>query len=262
MDVNVKDLPCNICGNKTLPIFSRNILNKYPIKYFRCVKCDFIQTEFPFWLNEAYNEAITNQDIGLISRNTNYSKITKVFLKGLNFDSNSVFLDYGGGYGMFVRQMRDFGFNFLRYDIYCQNIFAKSFDGDLNTNYKVITAFEVFEHLDDPLTTIKELLPITDVLFFSTELQPEELDKIDEWWYIMEETGQHISLFSKKSLEYLALHFNLYYYTNGKDLHIFSKNKLNKILILFITNKYFRKIGDILLKNKPSLLMDDYYKLK
>ena len=256
------DQTCKICNHKAIQIFSRNVLKKYYVDYFQCNYCGFIQTESPYWLIEAYSDAITNQDIGLISRNTNYSKITKVLLKLLNLDNNLSFLDYGGGYGMFVRQMRDFGYNFHRYDIYCQNIFAKNFDSDLNMKYKLITAFEVFEHLEKPLQTIKELINISDILFFSTEVQPENSSHINQWWYIMEETGQHISLFSIKSLKHLADINHCFYYTNKKDLHIFSKKKINRLLIFILMNKYLRKVVDISLRNKISLLMTDYYKLK
>jgi hypothetical protein len=253
---------CNICNNEVYRVFSRNVLKKYHVDYYKCKKCDFIQTEVPYWLGEAYSDAITNQDIGLVSRNINYSKITKVLLKALSFDDKSNFLDYGGGYGMFVRQMRDLGYNFLRYDLYCENIFAKNFDGNLNMKYKLITAFEVFEHLENPFETIQQIMNITDILFFSTEVQPENSKEIENWWYIMEETGQHISLYSKQSLKQLAEINQCYYYTNKKDLHLFSKNKINSLLIFIIMNKYFRKIADIILKNKPSLLMSDYYELK
>jgi hypothetical protein len=256
------NLNCNICKNEITLIFSRIVLKKYEVNYFKCNSCGFIQTEDSFWLNEAYSEAITNQDIGLISRNLNYSKITKVLIKFLNIDNELNFLDYGGGYGMFVRQMRDFGYKFLRYDIYCDNIFAKNFEGDLKSHYNMITAFEVFEHLVNPFDTIKQLLNITDILLFSTEIQPNNSKEIEKWWYIMEETGQHISLFSLQSLKFIAEENKCFYYTNKKDLHIFTKKKISKLKVLFIMNKYCRKTADLLLTNKQSLLMADYLKLK
>jgi len=51
-------MDCNICKNNT-SIFSRvKILNKYDVKYFYCDYCGFIQTEEPYWLEEAYKEPI------------------------------------------------------------------------------------------------------------------------------------------------------------------------------------------------------------
>ena len=65
------------------------------------------------------------------------------------YKKNEKFLDYGGGSGLFVRLMREKGFNFYYYYKYSLNIFAKGFEVDLKNNFsfEVITVFEVFEHL-------------------------------------------------------------------------------------------------------------------
>ena len=44
---------CNICGNSSAFLFEAEVLNKYDAKYFKCQNCGFIQTENPYWLNEA-----------------------------------------------------------------------------------------------------------------------------------------------------------------------------------------------------------------
>ena len=254
---------CNICNEDSAKIFTKKILKKYDVDYFKCIACGFIQTDSPFWLSEAYSEAITNQDIGLISRNINLSKITNVLLKVLKFEPNATFLDYGGGYGMFVRQMRDYGYDYFRYDTYCENIFAKNFDRNIeNMNFNMVTAFEVFEHLENPKDTIEQILSHTDLLFFSTEIQPAKNEIMADWWYIMENTGQHISLYSLESLKYLASKNHFYFYTNEHDLHLYSKKKINKFIISIVMNKYSRKICDLLFKNRTSLLMSDYNKIK
>ncbi len=50
---------------------------------------------------------------------------------------------------MFVRLMRDNGFDFYRSDRQCENLFAKGFEAslDVSPSYELLTAFEVFEHL-------------------------------------------------------------------------------------------------------------------
>ena len=146
----------------------------------------------------------------------------------LNFE----LLDYGGGEGIFVRMMRDLGFNFYRHDLYADNLYARFFD--LNdfpkeTKFDVLTAFEVFEHLADPLTEIKKMLELIQILLlFSTELQPsEEMKKLEDWWYIVPETGQHISFYNETSLEKIADLLGLNFYTDNMSLHILSKTELN-----------------------------------
>ena len=60
-------------------------------------------------------------------------------------------------YGIFVSMIRDKGFEFYWQDDFCENIFAERFVADMNSNYDTITAFEVVEHLPEPLTA-KETL--------------------------------------------------------------------------------------------------------
>jgi len=50
------------------------ILNKYTIDYFHCPNCGFLQTQEPFWLDEAYKDPINISDTGYLSRNIYLSK--------------------------------------------------------------------------------------------------------------------------------------------------------------------------------------------
>jgi hypothetical protein len=44
------------------------------------------------------------------------------------FDANNRFIDYGGGYGLFVRLMRDAGFDYYWFDKFCDNVLSKGFE--------------------------------------------------------------------------------------------------------------------------------------
>lgn len=260
------NIKCKICNHSITFIFSSYILNKYKVDYFKCLQCGFIQTENPYWLEEAYSDPITKLDIGLIYRNLNYSNKVEKYLKKNIFFSNGIYLDFGGGFGIFVRMMRDKGFNFYRHDIYCKNLFAKHFDiSDLpnNTKFDLLTAFEVFEHLENPIDELEKMLLLSDTIIFSTLLLPNDSVNPENWWYFIPETGQHISLFSLKTLEFISATLNLYFYSNKNDLHIFSKNKLDdnpfysKKVTLFekIKNKLIKKNINV---NKLSLLHSDF----
>ncbi|MCK4636060.1 MAG: class I SAM-dependent methyltransferase, partial [Candidatus Moranbacteria bacterium] len=217
---------CNICGNKSDFLFSSLVLNKHQVKYYKCPNCEFIQTEEPFWLDEAYNNAITDLDIGLVSRNISFSNIIEKIIKS-NFNYNAKFLDYADGYGLFVRLMRDKGFDFYREDKYCDNIFAQNYDLEdigKNNKFELVTAFEVFEHLEKPLKEIEQMFKYSDNILFSTELHNnQEFKKSDDWWYFTPETGQHVSFYSKKTLDVIANKFNLKYFSNNNSLHMFGK---------------------------------------
>lgn len=223
---------CKICSHKTENVYSFKILNKYNISYFRCENCLFIQTEEPYWLDEAYSlGAISALDVGIIARNTYFSKKTDEILDKLFLEFDEfIGIDYGGGQGIFVRMMRDIGYHFYRQDLYAENLFAKYFDiTDLpkDTHFTVLTAFEVFEHLLNPIEEIKKMLNYADILLFSTELQPtNEITELEKWWYFVPETGQHISLFNKSTLEKIAEILKVNLYTDSHSLHILSKKPL------------------------------------
>ena len=217
---------CKICRKENNVCYSAEILFKYNIDYFQCSNCGFVQTEEPFWLDEAYARPINYSDTGYIVRNLLYSD-RLILLLYILFGSKGKFLDYAGGYGVFVRLMRDIGFDFLWDDKYTENLFAAGFEWDQKSKIDAVTLFEVFEHFVDPILEIENLLNITDTIIFSTDLYPEPLPEPLTWSYYGLNHGQHISLYSKKTLNFIAIKFKLNYY-NLASVHILTKRKLSK----------------------------------
>jgi hypothetical protein len=238
---------CKICQSKSTEFYKGKILMKYDVSYFQCEKCNFIQTENPHWLNEAYASAITHLDIGLLNRNLYLIKEIPKVIDTL-FPKANLFLDYGGGYGVFVRMMRDLGYNFFRFDTYCDNIFSNFFDikDCKESKFDIVTSFEVFEHLESPLNEVKKMFEFADTIVFSTLLIPENRNEFSKWWYVSPETGQHIAFYHKKTFSVIAEQFNCNYYSNNSNLHILTKHKLDdaKVSDLFSVKKasFFEKI--------------------
>jgi hypothetical protein len=216
-----------ITGGPTRLLFTEKVLNRHQVKYYECIETGFIQTEEPYWLAEAYSSAITKLDTGLIFRNELLrDKLVKII--PAFFDADRHFLDYAGGYGMFTRMMRDRGFDFYHHDIYCENLFADYFslaDAQEKNDFELVTAFEVFEHLVNPLEEIKRILELGNNLIFTTELVPGRIEKASDWWYFTAETGQHIAFYTRKSLEYIASKLGCYYGTDGVQTHIFTRDR-------------------------------------
>lgn len=157
------------------------------------------------------------------------------------------YLDYGGGYGILVRLVRDYGFNFLWSDKYCENLFSNIFvaDDNKNTKFGAITAFEVFEHLVHPLVEFEQFSKQTDVILFSTELSNRARVPLQDWWYIGPDHGQHIAIYHIKTLQYMADKFGLHLHSY-KNLHMFSKEKYNPTLYKLATTYRFSKIYNAL----------------
>jgi Methyltransferase domain len=253
-------MTCKVCGANSSACMDALLLGKYSVVYYQCQSCKFIQTEDPYWIEEAYSSAITSLDIGLIQRN----EVATGFVQSVIskwFNAKGKFVDYGGGYGMLVRMMRDRGYDFYRYDIHCENLFAKTFDAQIyekqNSSYNLLTAFEVFEHLVNPRVDFTEMLKYSHNILFSTELQPVNWKpKPDSWWYVLPETGQHISLYSENSLQSLAEQNNLYYMKGQNNMHLISEQPVNKKWFNCLTNWRGSQIYNQLKSTRQTSLLD------
>lgn len=244
-------MKCLICQSNSEYFLTQKVLKKYKVKYYRCSKCGFIQTEKPFWLKEAYSDSIIDSDTGILSRNIVLADITALIVLFFSNKKHKI-LDYAGGYGLLTRHLRDIGLDCFWSDKYSKNIFAKGFSLQKNKHYPIVTAFEVLEHLPDPIKEIKQIIKRCrpQIFIFSTTLHQGSPDK--DWWYFVPQGGQHISLYTKKSLQILAKETGFKFSTNGRNIHAFSRKK--------IPNIFFR--GILLLRPLLKLLLPVFYQSK
>lgn len=237
---------CKICDSESLPFGEAVVLRKYQVRYFRCAACGFIQTETPYWLNEAYSSAIAKQDVGIMQRNLLNRELTTAVLNLLLPEAKRC-VDYGAGHGMFVRLMRDRGFDFRWYDSHATNDYARGFEYEPGQTSEFLTAFEVLEHLMDPIADLARMMAISDNVFVSTLLVPDPVPKLADWWYFVPSTGQHISFYTLDSLQLLAKRFGRHLLSHG-TYHLFTtKTRSETVFRLImharsarILNKFFR----------------------
>jgi hypothetical protein len=251
---------CKICSSTSTSFATAKVLRKYDVQYYACENCGFIQTEDPTWLDEAYTEPIAMTDIGLISRNLTLSRKTAIIIS-MMFNPDAAFLDHGGGNGMFVRLMRDRGFDFYWQDIHTQNMFAKGFEKPDDKTFELLTTFEVFEHLVNPLDEISNMLKDSQSILFSTLLVPNPRPQPEDWWYYSLSAGQHISLYTKRSLEIIAGKFNLSLLTDGSSFHLLTNKKVSPKIFKLILNTKIQWILSSAVICRKSLLADDYYRI-
>lgn len=179
------------------------------------------------------------QITGVMQRNLFFAAIATVVLR-MNFYDSSKFLDFGGGYGILTRMMRDNGFDFYWHDKYANNLLAKGFEGDLtNSTFSAVTAFENLEHLVEPMTEIEKILEISDFLLFSTQLLPEKIPHMGNWWYYCLDHGQHVSFFSRTTLEFIASTKRLFLSSDNNNLHILSKRPIKNLSIKIAKFAYY-----------------------
>jgi hypothetical protein len=259
--MTVKNMQCNICSSDSFPLDTAVVLGKYNVQYYSCARCGFIQTEPPYWLEDAYSSAIARSDIGLIGRNIKLATFCAALIP-MFYDPKLSFLDYGGGNGMFVRMMRDRGFDFYWHDKYALNQFAVGFEVHNGIRFSLLTAFEIFEHLPQPLETIADMFQYADAVVFSTRLLPHWKIMPHQWWYFTPDTGQHVSLYSRESLEFIARKLNVQLSSNGISLHVFSSRTIPAIILKALSFYPFAlTLSGLLNVGRKSLLAEDYYQL-
>ena len=242
---------CPICTHTMQHVFNAQVLSKYEASYQSCPECSYLKVENPFWLEEAYGDAIARADTGIVMRNLGVvSKLAGVFYFVLKQRGNDPSLDVAGGYGLLTRLMRDIGFNFYWADVYCKNLIAPGFEyrkelGPCNA----VTAIEVMEHLEDPIDFVQTQIASVDAQYFifTTELFEGSPPAPGSWWYYAFETGQHIGFFQKKTLEAMAKRLNMQFSSSG-GIHLFSRTPVNKMMFRIVANKLIAPLIAVLVR--------------
>lgn len=249
-------MDCNVCATPSTPFGSARIMNRYDIEYFRCPDCGFIQTEKPYWLEEAYQDVIIDTDVGLVARNEKYATLTSLILRYL-YPEVTRCVDYGGGYGMMTRMLRDRGHDFRHFDPYCDNLFAKGFEvSESDAKFETLTAFEVWEHMADPIAEIERMDSMADHWILSTHVVPDDCPKPGEWWYYALEGGQHVSLWTHEALSVVASRYNRHYIPLRDGLHIMSSKPIRLKSARWVTKQRHRTLLNAFRRREPLTPLD------
>jgi hypothetical protein len=191
-------------------------------------------------------------------RNLHNADVTSALIS-LLFPNSASFLDYAGGYGTLVRLMRDRGFDFYWSDPYAKNLHARGFEHVPGSRYDLLTAYEVLEHLPEPLENIAGMLDIADNVLVSTEVVPEPAPVPPNWWYYAVKGGQHISLYSADSLRRIASHFHVHLLSRG-SYHLFTRKPQNSLWFWIATSDKAVPIVNWLRK-RESLIDADFERM-
>ncbi len=248
---------CRVCNAPTDLLGEALVLGHHQALFLHCVHCGTVAVDAPHWLDEAYSQAITTSDLGLVDRNVQLARITGVLIS-LFFSPAGRFLDYAGGYGLLVRLMRDAGYDFCWYDPYCSNLFAGPFthEGSGRKRYELLTVFELLEHLQDPVQELERMFALSDNILFTTKLLPIPAPKPGDWWYYGLEHGQHVTFYSRRSLELLAARFDYKLYSNGSTMHLMTRKNIPAGLFWLLARRKGAALLAPLMQRKSLLSQD------
>jgi hypothetical protein len=232
---------CKICKHTAIPfdlvdfnksgdydLYPRG-LSGIPVVYHRCEECGFVYTNFfdnfpsEWWGRYIYNDeyySTIDPDYESARPKANSSEISEI-LRG---KSEVIGLDYGGGSGLTAQLLRERGLLFDCYDPYGRQDVSSERIG----RYNFCTAIEVFEHLPNPVETMRSILSMCQsdqlTILIGTALSDGRITARNrlQWWYVAPRNG-HISIFSKKSLDQLASMFDLVYAGHVGSSHVLSR---------------------------------------
>jgi Methyltransferase domain len=216
---------CRLCGGATSVAFPMKVLGRHEVALYRCSACASLQVQQPFWLEEAYSSAIAVMDTGAVERNLVCQ--AGIALVAWVLGLKGRFLDFGGGTGLLCRLLRDRGHDAYVYDRYAEPEYARAFSVTSidreSPAVDLLTAIEVFEHLDNPGTQIEELFAVRPKVLVATTVPYDE--EGPDWWYLCPETGQHVFFYSRRALKEIAGRFGYVYFEAG-PFHIFSRTRI------------------------------------
>ncbi len=217
---------CPICFASMVEAFRHTVRGSFDASYHSCEKCGYLRAHDPRWLSEAYTNAINDHDCGLVLRNVINARRVACLLYLLG-GTDGPCVDAAGGYGMLTRLLRDYGIECYWTDPYCENLLARGFECPPNLGHvKVLTAFEVLEHVPDPHAFVRALDARYQptLILFSTELFAGPPPGTD-WRYYDFTSGQHISFYQASTLATLADRLGFSYRT-ASGLHAFARRPL------------------------------------
>jgi hypothetical protein len=233
---------CPISGTPMPPVFSEMILGKHRATYYYCQECGLLKTEKPYWLDEAYQHPLSDYDTGVVARNILHVNLLGIILDCLGI-ANGRFVDVAGGCGLLTRLMRDKGFDCYTTDKYCPNVFAKCFEPGPDFKADALFAFEVMEHVEDPVQFVSGLFRqyACRTLIFSTWTFADAIPS-KEWRYYSFETGQHITFYQPRTLSRLADGVGSRYYMIQPGLHLITDLEISRIARIVFSNKFIRRL--------------------
>ena len=241
--ISINPPACCICDTPMNVAFTGTFLGRHKAPYDHCPRCGFLQVRSPFWLDEAYSDAIVVSDTGILQRNLHLADALGAFLPKLG-NVQGPFLDFGGGLGLLVRIMRDRGFGFFWADAHAKNEVARGFEYSTDIGpCLAVTAFEVLEHVANPITFISEALTTgaCDTLIFSTELYSGDLPP-SNWWYFAREGGQHIGFYRRDTLAAIGHRLGLSLASSGM-IHVLSRREISDAQLRRATSRLGRLFG-------------------
>lgn len=222
----IREISCNLCYSQK----TETIMTKLPYNLVKCTKCSLYYLN-PQPTKKSLQSFYTKDYFqgGLAA--TGYSSYT-LLDRDLSFEARirlnlvkkyihqGKLLDIGCGYGHFLKEARDDGFDVFGLDISKEAIkqLQKKYSitgkaGDVIENdlpsdvFDVITAWDVIEHIQNPRKSLQDLfkkLSKNGWLFLTTpNIKSIDAKILGKYWYGFKRIPEHLYFFSPETISQL-----------------------------------------------------------
>lgn len=248
-------IDCRLCGHSAGFAFRTIVLAKYEIACYLCTGCGSLQTQKPFWLEEAYGTVVSTIDTGSARRVLDSYVLVRVVAKLLKCRK---MLDFGGNTGFLCRLLRDSGLDAFSFDRYITPVYAAHFVGSASDQHDLVSAFEVIEHFECPKQDLGQLFDARPgIVLLTTELYRGQSA---DWWYLAPREGQHIFFYSPTAVRLIAARYG-YSFVIGRCFVLFSRAPLGsfqKAVLRALRPRVLQALGAFILPKKGQGAQRDY----
>ena len=198
-----------------------------PVYYRGCNHCGLVFTDFfDRFTPDQWQECIYNDDYARIDpeytgfRAGRSVPIVRAATRRW-FLPGDIGCEFGGGRGTLADLLTQDGLPFESFDPFGKQALTKD-----PGSYSIVTAFEVLEHVPDPLAVfdkIAGLLTTSRSLCLISTMTNDGLASsgaLMNWWYAAPRNG-HITLYAQKTLKMLADRHKLDYRKITRSVHLF-----------------------------------------
>jgi hypothetical protein len=238
---------CRLCAAGTAWAFRVTVLSKYEVSYYTCADCGSLQSEPPYWLSEAYSDPSSRIDPGSARRTLDC--FVMVDIVAWLFKCRTL-LDFGGNTGFLCRLLRDRGYSAYSFDRYATPTYVPQFVGSPADHYDLLSAFEVIEHFDQPVTQLDQIFGAKPrIVLASTELYTGQTA---DWWYLAPAEGQHVFLYSERAIRLIAQRYG-YDVMIGRCFILFSREPLGtwqKTVLGLLGSRVIQIVGGVSLMRR------------
>ena len=175
-------MSCPICTGKAEFELLVDIFGELPRKLNRCTVCKSCFYQNPDWLVRAYSDVISTLDTGISERADDIANILTLFSLGSKYQVVK-FLDFGGGTGLLARKLRDRGFDWYSTDPLASSTIPLP-GIESTSSFAIVSLIEVLEHIQDPLSCLRSISEVTDIIFISTQIAT--YNTIDPSWWCLQ----------------------------------------------------------------------------